>query len=160
MVTAFLAAFLTSCGTVGPEGACTEIGARVGVGLSIEAPDADRVSKATMKVCWNGACERHDLELYPSTSAAPATCSGTDPDHACGASAVQTGGKHAFADISDLPHKPVRVAVALYSESGKRLLRDQITVTPKLTYPNGKQCDRTGAPQALLVFRNGALHPR
>lgn len=128
------------------------IGSQVGIGLEVEPPLGERVSRATMQVCWNGSCHTPKLTLVPSTTAAPkSSC--------CGASAAPTGGKHAFADVPKLPKRQVEVTVVLYDDAGKRLLDQQVRVTPKATYPNGKDCGEAG-PQAQLVAADGKLRER
>lgn len=128
------------------------IGSLVGIGLDVEPPLGKRVERATMRVCWDGKCQTPKLTLRPATTAAPASS-------CCGASAAPTGGKHGFAEIPKLPKQEVRVDVVLYDDAGKRVLAQQVRVTPKATYPNGKDCGE-GGPQAQLVVADGKLRER
>src|SRR4051812_29262473 len=104
---AMLAAVTAGC--AGPEVACTAIGARVGIGLSIPAPEG--ISRATLEACWRGQCVTREVGLYPETAGGATTCTGTGPDDSCGTSMVPTGGLTGFADIPGLPAEPVKVTV-------------------------------------------------
>ncbi|MFF5263433.1 hypothetical protein ACFY4C_31265 [Actinomadura viridis] len=145
-------AVLTACGSdsAGTAKPCTLIGTREGIGLDIAAPYAAKVSEATMKICWNGACREPEVRLMDSTTAVPQPCTGDAPDDVCGASASPDGGKTGFADLAGLPTGPVQVTLTLRDASGERLLARGLDVTPHATYPNGKDCGK-GAPQAKLA---------
>jgi hypothetical protein len=158
---AFGLAVLTACGTGagGGDRPCTLIGSRQGIGLEIPAPYAGKVAKAAMTICWNGACRRPNLHLTPSTKAVPQGCTGDAPDDTCGAVASPDGGKRGFAEVTGLPATPVQVTVVLRDARGARLLDQKISVTPHVTYPNGKECG-AGAPQAQLVVADGKVTVR
>src|SRR5690606_10116306 len=85
LAVAVAAAVLTGCGS-GTERACGGAAGRTGVGLTVEAPLADAVSKATMKTCWGDTCTTANLTLHADTKAEPIECTGTGQDAACGAS--------------------------------------------------------------------------
>lgn len=151
-------AALTGCSSTA-ERPCTAIGGRIGIGLEIEPPLAERVSDAAMSICWDGACRRPALLLEPSTRAEPQGCTGDDPDDVCAATAVPTLGKHGFAEARGLPKRPVEVTVTLRAASGKRLLHRRIGVTPRGSFPNGPQCGEEG-PSAALVAADDQLRVR
>jgi hypothetical protein len=144
---------LTACGSParsGPE--CTLVGGRTGVGLEIEPPLAADVGHASMKVCHDGACRTYAVRLDPSTSTRPGGCTGD----VCSGTAVRTGGLRGFADIDDLPKKPVTVTVVLRDTSGARVLGRTLTVTPKGLFPNGPNCGESGR-QTGVVAADGTL---
>jgi hypothetical protein len=144
---------LGACGSGVHAGrACTDVGAASGVGLDIAPPVAARVARASMTVCHDGACRTSAVLLTPSTTARPEGCSGG----ACGALAVPTGGRHGFGDFPALPKRPVRVTVVLRNTSGRRLLDQSVTVSPKGVFPNGPHCGEAG-PQARVVVTAGRL---
>ncbi|WP_433214756.1 hypothetical protein [Microtetraspora malaysiensis] len=154
-------AILTACGTsaFSEEQSCTEMAARRGISLDIPAPYAAKVAEATMKICWNGACVRPEVSLMDTGETVPQNCTGNEPDDSCAASSSPDGGKRGFADVGDLPAAPVQVAVTLRDAEGKRLLAEEIDVTPHVTYPNGRQCGE-GDPQAGLIVLGGKVTVR
>lgn len=139
---------------------CTLIAARVGVGLRVAPPLATRVSDADVRICWDGGgCQDRTITLDPDTTAGLQSCTGTAPDDTCGASAVPTGGLVGFADVNDLPKRPVQVSVVLHDASGKRVFDQELTMTPKGVFPNGPDCGE-GGPQAHLIATDGQLRER
>jgi hypothetical protein len=148
---------LTACGGgAGAGQVCTGIGTPVGIGLDVQLAN---VSSATMEVCWDGRCVEPAVELYPSSSAGPETCTGTSPSDSCGVSMVPAGGQNGFASVADLPAKPVAVTLRLFD--GKVSLVDQhLTVTPKMLYPNGEQCGAGGPQTGLVVSPAGSVAER
>jgi hypothetical protein len=156
---------LTACGSAVEAGGgaiCTERATRVGIGLDIAPPLAQRVAAATMTVCWDGVCSTPLVELAPATTAQPANCTdnGTGPDMACSASVTPTGGKHGFADLGNLPEGAVQVHLTLTDSAGGTLVEQQVTTTPALTYPNGPGCPPSGPQAGLLVSGDGVVTGR
>lgn len=136
-----------ACGDVGAGRPCTAIGALVGLGVDVKLTT---VETGAIEVCWDGKCVTPELHLSPSSKTVGETCTGDSPDSVCGASAVPTGGKHAYVPVPDLPAKPVTVTLKLADKAGKTVVDQQITVTPKMVEPNGPGCG-TGGPQAGVV---------
>jgi len=154
-VLALALATVTGCGS--PAGAagspgvvCTEIGARVGIGVDVAAPLGGRAGQATLVVCWNGTCRTRTVQLMPSTVAGDTTCAGERPEDVCSAPAHATGGRNGFADLPDLPALPVSVAFTLTGSDGVALAEQTLDVTPAPVSPNGPDCP-SGGPQANLV---------
>ncbi|TVT51973.1 hypothetical protein FNH05_13755 [Amycolatopsis rhizosphaerae] len=140
----------TACGTQAGSGeshACTAIATRVGVGVEVAPAVATVTTSLTLTACWNGTCHDYPVPLEPGTTAAGATCIGPKPSDACLAQPRETGGKHGFAEIPDLPAAPVEVTLA-----GTRL-----TVTPVLSYPNGPGCG-PGGPQTSVMVDSAGVH--
>jgi hypothetical protein len=139
-----LLAAVTACGSPAGSGgsrSCTDIGARVGIGIDLQPVIAAKAGNATLIACWSGTCTTRTVELYPATAAGPTTCtSGT-----CSVQAIPTGGKNGFADLPGLPSTPVQLTVTLDGFADQKL-----DVTPKPSYPNGPNCD-AGGPQAQVV---------
>ncbi|TJZ44512.1 hypothetical protein FCH28_29650 [Streptomyces piniterrae] len=72
----------------------------------------------------------------------------------------QPVGPPGFAVVHDLPQKPVRVTLVFKDRQGATVLDRHITLTPKPTYPNGRDCP-PGDPQAnLTVAEDGSLTAR
>ncbi|MFD0855960.1 hypothetical protein ACFQ07_27220 [Actinomadura adrarensis] len=152
-VLALSVAALTACGSVGKP--CTMVAARQGVGFDIKAPYAAKVADAGMKLCWAGTCHEPEIDLHASTKSVPQGCD----DGVCGASASPDGGKHAFADVQDLPTTPVEVTVVLRDAGGDTLLDRTLSVTPRMVHPNGPDCGTDG-PQAMLLVQDGQVTVR
>ncbi len=146
---------LCACATTPQE--CTLIGARVGIGLDVDLP---AVKSATMEVCWDGTCATPIVELMPASTNGPETCTGTGPDDSCGVSVVPTGGLTGFAEVVDLPAKPVSVTLALADAAGAVLLDETLTATPKMVHPNGEGCGGGGAQTGLEVSAAGLVTER
>ena len=62
-----------------------------------------------------------------------------------------------FADTPGLPTSEVEVTVHLVDRSGGEVLERTLSVTPVLTYPNGRSYEPDGARVLLLVNENGDL---
>ncbi|WP_141577401.1 hypothetical protein [Actinomadura sp. WMMA1423] len=150
---------LAACGSEG-EGAgrpCTLIGSDPGVSLTV--PDGSRAASASMRVCWNGACQEPPIELTPTSKTVSTGCDGDGPDAACGASASPDGGKAGFARIQGLPKAPVQVTLKLRDAQGRTFVDERVDATPKATFPNGPHCDE-GAPQVGLTVTGGRVTVR
>jgi hypothetical protein len=146
---------VAGCGSpaaVGGGGECTAIGARVGVSVDVAARSTGPAAGgATLEACWADVCRTYPVELSPSTTAAGTTCQDTArPDAVCSAEVRETGGKQGFADIPDLPARPVRLTLTVTDDAGARLAGGTLEVTPETVYPNGPDCD-PGGPQAGLA---------
>ncbi|MEO6085024.1 MAG: hypothetical protein ABIQ18_18120 [Umezawaea sp.] len=152
-----LACLLALCSCSAEPEACTLIGTPVGIGLDVDLP---AVAGATLEVCWDGRCVTPAVVLRPATTNGPQTCTGTGPDDSCGVSSVPSGGLTGFANVTDLPAKPVSVKVALTDAAGAVLLDETVTATPKLTYPNGPKCGEGGPQTGLEVSAAGAVTER
>ncbi|WP_158886694.1 hypothetical protein [Amycolatopsis anabasis] len=149
----------TACGA--PAGAgdghpCTEIGTPVGISIDIAAPLADRARAVNVTVCWAGSCQAPRVDLFPSSEAGQSGCAG----EVCSAQARPTGAKHGFADVPGLPASPVRVTLALVSESGSTFSERVLEVTPALAYPNGPDCGAGGPQAGLTVAPDGTVTQR
>jgi hypothetical protein len=149
----------TACGAgdVGDGVACTLMGALVGVTVNVEHPD---VVSATIEVCWDGSCATPALELHPSSRVAETTCTGTSPDDSCSARSEPTGGKHGFANLPQLPAKPVAVTLRLLDQSGSSVVDRNITLTPEMVYPNGPHCPAEGPQVGISVGADGSITER
>ncbi|GAA4003526.1 hypothetical protein GCM10022247_25520 [Allokutzneria multivorans] len=146
-------ALLAACGDGGAAGsACPALAARSGLGIDIEPPLAAKVAKASV----NGK----DVHLDDSTKAVPTPCDSKDPNGACGASMVPTGGKNGFLDMADLKLAPMKVSVRLTDAAGAVVVEKDIEVTPKQVFPHGPECGG-GQPQAgVIVAADGTLRAR
>jgi hypothetical protein len=144
---AFVLAAATACGSPAGTGGgqiCTAIGTLVGVGVDVQPVIAAKVGDVALTACWSGTCVDRTVQLRPSTAAAQQTCVGDT----CSAHMIPTGGKNGFADLPGLPSTPVQLTVRLAGYPDQNL-----TVTPKLSYPNGPNCD-AGGPQAQVSINN------
>ena len=149
----------TACGAGNAGGGvpCTAIGTAVGVAVDVELPD---VVSATIEVCWDGSCATPALELYPSSRVAETTCTGTSPDDSCSARSEPTGGKHGFANLPQLPAKPVTATLRLLDQSGSFLVERHIALTPEMAYPNGPDCPAGGPQAGISVGADGSVTER
>jgi hypothetical protein len=158
------AGVLTGCGLGGlfgrgPE--CAPIGYLEGISLDIKPSSGAGVASAALEACWDGKCRDFAVELSEARDTITGTCSGSEPDDACGVTAgPPTGGWHGFAEIDGLPAKPVKVSVTLSSAAGKVLLDKQITVTPKRPEPVGGTCGGGDKMQTGIVVDAGELRER
>jgi hypothetical protein len=149
----------TACGVVdaGGDVPCTAIGTRVGVAVDVAHPD---VVSGTIEVCWDGSCATPALELYPSSRVAETTCTGASPDDSCSARSEPTGGMHGFADLPQLPAKPVTATLRLLDQSGYSLVERHIVLTPEMVYPNGPDCPAGGPQAGISVGADGSVTER
>ncbi|MFE7394935.1 hypothetical protein, partial [Streptomyces sp. NPDC057582] len=65
-----------------------------------------------------------------------------------------------FAEIRDLPGKPVHVTLVFRNQRGATVLDRQISTTPQPSYPNGRNCSPGGHQARLMVTEEGSLIPR
>ncbi len=147
-------------GAAGPAQVCTDIGTPVGVSVDIDTALAEKAEAATLKVCWDGACQNSAVVLTPSSAAVPGPCTETSPDAACGAHVVPTGGKNGFATIPDLPAKPVDATLSLTNMAGTSVLEKTLRITPKELRPNGPDCPGGGPQTGLRVSADGTMTER
>ncbi|MEU4743978.1 hypothetical protein AB0G02_26415 [Actinosynnema sp. NPDC023658] len=149
----------TGCGVFGAGGdvACTAIGTPVGVGVDIAHPG---VVSGSIEVCWDGSCATPSLALNPSSRIAGTTCTGTGPDDSCGASSEPTTGKHGFADVPELPARPVTVTLRLLDRSGSAVVDSRVVVTPAMAHPNGPDCPAGGPQAGISVGADGSVTAR
>ncbi|WP_436775577.1 hypothetical protein [Yinghuangia sp. YIM S09857] len=143
--------FAVGCGATSArsERHCTLIAGRIGVGLEIAAPHAERTAIAHLRACAGDVCREGDLQLNPSTAAVPDPCTG----EVCAARVTPTGGKHGFLDMPGLTGAPLRVTLTLRDAAGAELLVREADVTPRESFPNGPDCGSNGfqAPVALAA---------
>ncbi|MEJ2853035.1 MULTISPECIES: hypothetical protein [unclassified Saccharothrix] len=157
LVLGALVLLTAACGDVGAGRTCTAIGALVGLGVDVEPTT---VETGSIEVCWDGRCVTPALDLFPASKSVGGTCTGDSPDDVCSASAVPTGGKHAYVTVPDLPAKPVTVSLRLVDQAGATVVDQTVTVTPKMVEPNGPGCG-TGGPQAgVVVGPDGSVRER
>ncbi|PXY34404.1 hypothetical protein BAY59_02415 [Prauserella coralliicola] len=148
----------TSAGTGGGQVACTEIGAPRGVSVDLApGPAAAAASTAALEACWAGKCRTYPLELSPSTEAIDTGCGGDQPDAVCSAEVRETGGKHGFATVDDLPELPVRVTLTITGDDGAETSRQTLDITPEPVYPNGPHCPAMGPQAKLTVDADGTV---
>ncbi|GAB2742404.1 hypothetical protein [Amycolatopsis magusensis] len=144
----FPLALLPACS--GADLACTAIGSRSGVSVEVDPAVAPKVDSGTLELCWDGRCRTLDLELYPSTAAGETTCAG----EVCSAQVRQTGGKHAFGDVLDLPLTEIQATLRL---TGTESVTATLPLTPEQTYPNGPGCGAGSPQQRLVVEASGTV---
>ncbi len=145
---------LTGCGLAEPR-TCTGIGTPVGVGVTVEPPLAAEAREVAMEVCWDGACRKPRLELFPDTRAGQQTCAGDT----CSVTAVPLASKSGFGDVAGLPKRPVEVRLTLYGARREKLLDTTAQVTPKGRFPNGPGCGEGGPNARILVQGTGTIRP-
>ncbi|GGV03546.1 hypothetical protein GCM10010182_22020 [Actinomadura cremea] len=153
---AAMAAVMLVSGACDSERPCTLIGAPAGIRVEVRPPEAARVASASLRVCWNGACETPRIELRGTSKSVPLGCDGDGPDAACGASASPDGGMAGFASVAELPKAPVDVELTLRDTAGDEMFRERLSVTPEATHPNGPDCGEGGA-QAVLTMADGRV---
>ncbi|MET0133179.1 MAG: hypothetical protein ABW215_06255 [Kibdelosporangium sp.] len=160
-------ATLAACGAspgAPDELTCSNIGLRKGISLDIDPAYAAKVDKATLKTCWENTCRDSALALYPSSRTSAAPCTGTDPNSACAAYSVPTGGKNGFAELMDLPAAPVDATLTLIDAAGAPVAAPAsgrtLRITPEVGYPDGPECGG-GTPQTgLIVSADGTVSER
>lgn len=136
-------ALLTACGgATGNTHPCTLMDAPTGINVKVHPEPANRTADATLTACWDDTCRKRALRLRES--------------EAEGQPVIRPG----FAVVHDLPAKPVRVRLVLKDQGGTTLLDRWISVTPKPTYPNGRDCSPAGHQARLTVTEEGSLIAR
>ncbi|WP_157847710.1 hypothetical protein [Streptomyces violens] len=145
-ITAPLAALalLTACGGAdGNTHPCTLMDAPAGIHVKVHPELANRTADATLTACWDDTCRKRTVQLREITRPEePAT------------------NWPGFATVRDLPGKPVRVTLVLKNQRDTTLLDQQVSVTPKPTYPNGRNCSPAGHQARVTVTEKGSLIPR
>ncbi|GAA0232718.1 hypothetical protein GCM10009527_031570 [Actinomadura nitritigenes] len=149
---------LAACGSENGARPCALVYSPTGISIDIAAPDASRVSSASIRACWGGTCRTRHVALHPSSTSVPLGCDGDGPDSACGASASPDGGRHGFAAITDLPASPVQVTLTLRDRHHRAFLDQELRLTPKPAHPDNPHC-ATGV-QAALTVANGQATAR
>ncbi|MEV0600437.1 hypothetical protein AB0I82_14250 [Streptomyces sp. NPDC050315] len=135
-------ALLTACGSSDGTHPCTLKDAPAGIHVKVPPELANRTADATLTACWDDTCRKRTLRLRDSGPEEPAT--------------IWPG----FAQVPGLPGKPVRVTLEFKNQRGTTVLDKQTTVTPKPTYPNGRNCSPAGHQARLTVTEQGTLIPR
>ncbi|MFD7280439.1 hypothetical protein ACFV80_26115 [Streptomyces sp. NPDC059862] len=162
-------ALVTACGFAGDTHPCTLTDSPAGIRVEIDPDLASRVVAATLTACWDGTCRKPTLQLRQTRSDEPAvpgnpvmtTESATaTEDPAAAPHAPERFVWPGFAEVRDLPGKPVRVTLVFKNERGATVFDRQITVTPQPTYPNGRKCSPGGHQAHLRVTGEGSLIPR
>lgn len=168
---------LTACGNSEGDGThfCTLIDSLEGIGVKVAPKLANRVADAALTVCWDGTCQKRVLRLREDSPEAPespgnpvmTTATPTTPETpAPETPATETPGSPqpvglpGFAIVHDLPEKPVRVTLTFKDRLGATVLDRHITITPKPTYPNGRNCPPSDPQAVLTVSEDGSLTAR
>lgn len=163
-------ALLTACGGfAGGTHPCTLMDTPAGIRVEVHPDLASRVAGATLTACWEDTCRKRTLQLRQRRSAEPATpgnpvmtteSATATEDPAAPPDVPERFVWPGFADVRDLPGKPVRVTLVFKDERGATMFDRQITVTPQPTYPNGRECSPGGHQAHLRVTGEGSLIPR
>ncbi|MFE4537302.1 hypothetical protein ACFRKB_19820 [Streptomyces scopuliridis] len=162
-------ALLTGCGGSAAH-ICTLMDSPAGIRVEVHPELANAVADATLTACWDGTCRQRTLRLretYSEESPTPGnpvmtTESPTTPETPA-ARAPQTPKPFnwpGFVLLPDLPGKPIHVRLVFRNQQGATVLDRPITVTPQLTYPNGRDCSPGGHQGRLKVTGEGSLVPR
>jgi hypothetical protein len=150
-------ATLSACGMDTNAGgvACPAIAVRAGISVTIDASYAPMVNAAKLKTCWDGSCQTHDVQLFPSTGTSSVPCSPTAGAHSvCGAIVSPTGGTNGFVDIARLPDGPIDVTLTL---TGAVIKEQTLSITPKVVYPSSPECGGDQRAAGLAVFSDGTV---
>ena len=119
----------TACTTPQVSQACTAMGSPSGISITADPALVPKIDTGTFDVCGDGDCRTYPIAFNKQ------------PD--------------TFADVPDLPTSEVEVTVRIVDRSGAEVVERILTVTPVLTYPNGRGCGPDGARVLLLVDENG-----
>lgn len=160
-------ALLTACGG---STKCTLMYTPAGIRVAVHPKLVNSVADATLTACWDGTCRQRTLQLPETRSAEPAI-PGNPVMTTESATATQTPApgvpqnresyiRPGFADIRDLPAKPIHGTLVFKNQQGAAVLDRQVTITPRLTYPNGRNCSPGGHQARLTVTGDGSLIPR
>lgn len=151
---------LVLAGCVGCSGAaeCTAIGMPAGIGVDVAS--GLPAHTAEVEVCREGRCETMAVELRPATEAVDDGCEGEGPDAVCSAHVRETGGTTGFADLPDLPDRPVEVRLVVSDLAGETLATGTVRATPQWGSPNGPGCGAGGPQLHLDVAADGTVAAR
>ncbi|MGW1886649.1 hypothetical protein [Streptomyces sp. NPDC001970] len=164
-------ALLTACGgSAGATHLCTLIDAPAGIRVEVHPDLANTVADAILTACWDGTCRTRTLQLRETRPEEPAS-PGNPVMTTQSAIATESPPTRTprtpnpsvwpgFAVIRDLPGRPVDVTLVLKSQRDATVLNRQISITPKPTYPNGRNCSPGGHQARLTVTGKGSLIPR
>jgi hypothetical protein len=131
----------TACGILGDDTRpCTLIHSPSGISVELPAALADRTAELSLTACWDGVCRR-----------------GAPRPRQLPEEVLDWPG---FVPVAGLPDRPVEVTLTLSDSRGGTVLERRTTLTPRLTYANGRGCSPGGAQAGLAVTGRGALVPR
>jgi hypothetical protein len=153
-VWAMAASLLVLAACSPPEVACTEIGSRSGVAVTVLAPYAAQVKGVRLEVCWSGPCAEDTVELSPGSDTVDQGCSGSDPDDTCSATAVPNGTLVGFLPVTELPAGEVTVRGTV-TVAGRAVTLAEVTRRAEASYPNGPQCGPGGNQLAVAIDQDG-----
>ncbi len=143
---------VTACSA--PSGACTEIGAVPGVGVTVEKASAAGVTALSLRVCWAGDCTDRDVALSPGSDSIDQGCEGDEPDAACSATVVPNGTLVGFAEVPGLPAGEVLIGASV--ERGERSSRlPEVAIQAETSYPNGPRCEPAANQAQVTIGRDG-----
>ncbi|MFU8850595.1 hypothetical protein ACNAW0_06385 [Micromonospora sp. SL1-18] len=151
LVGALILTTLAGCATTEETRVCDLIGTVTGISIDIAAAIAERVETADMTVCWDGSCQTPPVFLMPSSRTVDDGCTGNGPDGVCMAHAEATGGKTGFANVPDLPPRPVEVTVTLTDSTGTRIVDQTLILDPKMAEPPPGACRGGGSPYGRIT---------
>ncbi|MFE9203795.1 hypothetical protein [Micromonospora sp. NPDC007230] len=155
LVGALILTTLTGCATTAETRACPLIATPKGIGINVAAAIAERVDSAEMAVCWDGSCRTRPVTLRPSSRTIDDGCTGSGPDAVCVAQDEATGEKAGFADVPDLPSRPVEVTVTLTDSAGTRIVDQTLMLDPKMVEPPGGDCGGNRPQGRIAVDADG-----
>jgi hypothetical protein len=164
-------ALMTACGGCGGNThPCTEMYAPAGIRVEAHPELANRVADATLTACWDGRCRKRTLQLRETWAEEPATPGNpvmtTESATATNSPAAKTpetpepGIWPGFVVIRDLQGKPIHITLVFKNQRGATVLDRQINITPRPTYPNGRDCSPGGHQARLTVTGEGSLITR
>jgi len=168
-------ALLTACGSsAGNTHRCTLMDAPAGIRVKTAPELAGKVADAALTACWDGVCRKRALRLReagPEETASPGdpVLTTESPGKSATAAASPDATPSApqgrfvlpgFVRLPGLPGKPIRVSLVFKDSRGATMLDRQTRVTPKPTYPNGRDCSPGGRQARLTVTEKGALRTR
>ncbi|MFJ8083285.1 hypothetical protein ACIQ6Y_22100 [Streptomyces sp. NPDC096205] len=156
----------TACGVLGGDThPCTLIGSPSGIGVEIAPSLARTAAAADLTACWDAVCRTTALRLREDPAPVAddpvmTTESAAPPATPPTAEATERPVRPGFAELDDLPAGPVRVTLELRGDRGRTVLERRTTVTPQVTYPNGRDCSPGGRQAQVALTPAGALVPR
>lgn len=128
----------TACGILGDDTRpCTMIYSPAGISVEVAPELLPEVAEVSLAVCWDAVCR----EGAPRPREVPR----------------QVRPWPGFMAVDDLPDGPVRITLRLTDAEGGTVLERRTTLTPRLTYANGRHCSPGGPQARVTVTAGGAL---
>lgn len=148
---ALAVAAVTACSSSAPTTTCTLIAAIPGIAVTVNEPPAAAVADLQAHACWDGQCRDTTVVLNPRSGVGATSCA----TEACAAQFTPLPGKYGTVNLPGITTSPVALTLTLRDASGAPVGTRAVTVTPRISYPNGTSCGGDAPQGKVTVTADG-----